>query len=92
MQKRNANQTYVYPSYSAPPSPRPSNADIRFQTTTPLCAAAAAAVFEVGSEDASPSENTLGYLTCCVVVLFTDIQPFFLVVGVQVRLFFADGK
>lgn len=35
----------------------------------------AAIVFEFGVEAQSPSENTFGYLTCCMVNLLTSTKP-----------------
>lgn len=50
----------VYPSYSFFPS-FPSITANKLAPVTPLCAAAAAAVLDVGKELESPNEKMLGY-------------------------------
>jgi hypothetical protein len=47
----------------------------RLNTVTGACDETAAAVFELGILDASPTEKTLGYLACCVVAGLTATQP-----------------
>ena len=64
----------AYPSYWAGNS-LPSYAARMLSTSTGACDVMAAAVFELGIEEASPREKMLANLVDCVVALLTATQP-----------------